>query len=97
MIYIPPRVQPYRLMSSNRLAQLEVLAIADAGVLTDSGVLLGGPLTERERAMIRHTVALVHGVYQNIADVNASLSERLRKCLEDHPDAEQGDGMSVVA
>ena len=85
-------------MSSNRLAQLEILALADAGVLTDSGVLLGGPLTDRERAMIRHTVALVHGVYQNIADVNASLSERLRKCLEDHPDTDEGDsGMSVVA
>ena len=82
---------------THRLAQLEILALADAGVLTDSGVLLGGPLTERERHLIRHTVALVHGVYQHLADVNASLSERLQKCLEDHPDAEEGDGMSVVA
>ena len=84
-------------MSHHRLAQLEVLALADAGVLTDSGALLGGPLTERERHLIRHTVGILHGVYQHIGERNTELAERLRACEERHPLDEEGGGMSVVA
>ena len=81
---------------TNRLAQLEILALADAGVLVDSGSLLGGPLTAREQQLIRHTTALIHGVYMHMADRNVDLAERLRLCEERHP-ADGDGGMSVVA
>ena len=62
----------------------------------DASVLIGEPLTVRDRLLIAHTVDLMDAIATNVHAANAELTAKLARCRADCPGDDPPE-MAVVA